>query len=390
MKFTRRLLLLPALALALAGGAEAVPASAKPAPDVQLQLTYNSGSGISGMAGGTAQIKNGVSYMPANLVTIMGLKVKWNNADKTATFSGWNKSFSMKLGQSTGVLDGKKTSLGGTPYMADKQLYVPVKFVVAALEGGPVRWDAATNTIRANGLHMYRGYSEVFDGGVYSLSLDSGELYLTTKQNTRHKLAVLGRGLDVVDFTFERTPAGLTLLQVVNSYGEPHVHAEYYTYLVKNNSVIRQGHTNIHTSFGTAPVWAEGKLVFNDGRTLRLIEDGTGAVSETVDIPKLLGTTVAQDVYYNVEAVYPDALLVRPTDTAFLTLVDRATGKQTVLYKQLLNAERQREVEQPDFMFPGDYIYFTGRTDNVFTFKLHRMDGSQDIIKTYTWPGSQN
>ncbi|ETT47435.1 hypothetical protein MKZ07_01165 [Paenibacillus sp. FSL P4-0338] len=61
-----------------------------------------------------------------------------------------------------------------------------------------------------------------------------------------------------------------------------------------------------------------------------------------------------------------------------------------MLYKQLLSAERQREVEQPDSMFPGDYIYFTGRTDNVFTFNLHRIDGSPDIIKTYTWPGSQN
>lgn len=136
MKITWRMLVLAALALALTGGAEAVPASAKPAPGVQLQLTYSSVSGISGMAGGIAQIKNGVSYMPANLVTVMGLEIKWNNADKTATFSGWNKSFSMKLGQSTGVLDGKKVSLGGTPYVADKQLYVPVKFVVAALEGG--------------------------------------------------------------------------------------------------------------------------------------------------------------------------------------------------------------------------------------------------------------
>ncbi|MFD2876706.1 hypothetical protein ACFTAO_13220 [Paenibacillus rhizoplanae] len=88
------MLLLPVLALALAGGAEAVPASAKPAPGGQLQLTYSSGSGISGMTGGTAQIKNGVSYMPANLVTIMGLEVKWNNANKTATFSGWNKKTS--------------------------------------------------------------------------------------------------------------------------------------------------------------------------------------------------------------------------------------------------------------------------------------------------------
>ncbi|WP_342477511.1 hypothetical protein NYE24_31450 [Paenibacillus sp. FSL H7-0350] len=47
---------------------------------MQLQLTYSNGSGLSGMAGGTAQIKNGVSYMPANLVTIMGLEGKCNHA----------------------------------------------------------------------------------------------------------------------------------------------------------------------------------------------------------------------------------------------------------------------------------------------------------------------
>lgn len=326
--------------------------------------------------------------MPANLVKATGIEILWNNAAKTATFSGWNKSFTVRLGNSAGVLDGQKVSLGGTPYMSNQELYVPVKFIAAALEGGPVRWDPAKNTLLINHLHMYRSYSETFEGGVYSLSLDSGELYLTTKQNTKHKLATLGRGLDVIDFTFEHTPAGLTLLRVSNVYGEPHLHAGYYTYLLKNGSVIRQGHTDTYTSFGTAAQWSEGKLVLNDGQTLRLIEDGTGAVSETIDLPHLMGATVTKDVYYNVEAVYKDVLLVRPLDTALLTLVNRTTGEQIPLYKELLSAERQLDVEQIDYMFPGDHIKFTKREGNVFTFTVNYLDGSKETVHTYTLPDS--
>lgn len=387
MKITRKMLLLPVLAFALAGGTAVVPASAKAVSEVQIQLTYGNESGISGSSVGKAQIKNGISYMQASLVRPMGIEILWNNADKSATFSGWNKSFRVQLGSSTGLLDGKKVSLGGTPYMADKELYVPAKFIAAALEGGTVRWDPVKQTLLVNRLHMYRSYAETFEGQTYSLSLDSGELYFTSKQKTKHKLATLDRGLDVVDFTFEHTPAGLTLLQISNLYGEPHVFADYYTYLVKNGSVIRQGHTSTYTSFGTSPVWSDGKLVMNDGQTLRLIEDGTGAVSETVDLPHLMGATVTKDVYYNVEAVYKDVLLVRPQDTALLTLVDRTTGEQTPLYKQLLSADRQKDAEQIDYMFPGDHIKLSGRKGNVFTFTVNNMDGSGESVLTYTLPG---
>ncbi|WP_245648135.1 copper amine oxidase N-terminal domain-containing protein [Paenibacillus borealis] len=386
MKINRKILILPVLALAMATGAAAVPASAKSASEVQIYFTYSNESGLSGSSAGKAQIKNGVSYMPANLVKATGIEILWSNTAKTATFSGWNKSFSVQLGSSTGVLDGQKVPLGGTPYMSNKELYVPVKFIAAALEGGPVRWDPAKKTLLINHLHMYRSYSETFEGGVYSLSLDSGELYLTTKQNTKHQLATLGRGLDVTDFTFERTPAGLTLLRVSNVYGEPHVHAEYYTYLLKNGSVIRQGHTDTYTTFGAAAEWSEGKLVLNDGQTLRLIEDGTGAVSETIDLPQLMGASVTKDVYYNVEAVYKDVLLVRPLDTAILTIVNRTTGEQILLYKELLSAERQLEVEQIDYMFPEDHIKFTGREGNVFTFTVNYLDGSKGTVHTYTLP----
>lgn len=389
LKLTRKMLLISALAVMLAGGTAAVPASAKSAPDVKIQMTYSSGSGISGSIGGNAQIKNGISYMPATLVRAVGIEVRWNSTTKTADFSGWNKSFQVKLGSPTGILDGKKVQLGGTPYMANNELYVPVKFIVSALEGGTVRWDPVKRTLLANGLHMYRGYSETFEGQTYSLSLDSGELYVTTKQNKKYKLASLGRGLDVIDFTFERTPAGLTLLKVSNVYGEPHLHADYHTYLLKNGSVIRQGYTDTYTTFGEGAVWSDdGKLVMNDGYTLRLIEDGTGAVRETIDLPRLMGVPKTEDVYYNVEGVFKDVLLVRPVNTAFLTLVNRTTGEQTLLYKELLSAERQADVAQIDYMFPGDHIRFTGREGNVFTFKVNYLDGSKETVHTYTLPGS--
>ncbi|KAI7251576.1 hypothetical protein KC345_g11564 [Hortaea werneckii] len=273
--------------------------------------------------------------------------------------------------------------------MSNKELYVPAKFIAAALEGGNVRWDPAKQTLLVNRLHMYRSYSETFEGQVYSASLDSGELYLTTKQNSKYKLATLGRGLDVIDFSFEHTPAGLTLLRVSNVYGEPHVFADYFTYLLKNGNVIRQGHTSTYTSFGPSPMWSDGKLVMSDGQTLRLIEDGTGAVSERIDLRQLMGVTVTKDVYYNVEAVYKDVLLVRPIDTALLTLVNRTTGEQTLLYKELLSAERQKDVEQIDYMFPGDHIKLTGREGNVFTFTANNMDGSGETVLTYTLPSGE-
>ncbi|MNN73799.1 hypothetical protein D3C81_1899500 [compost metagenome] len=123
----------------------------------------------------------------------------------------------------------------------------------------------------------------------------------------------------------------------------------------------------------------------NDGHTLRLIEDGSGAVSETIDLARLMGTSVTEDVYYNVEALYADVALIRPGNTAFLTLVNRATGAQTLLYKELVDADRQLVLEQTDLMFPGDYIHLTARSGNKFTFTATNT-GHGDDVYTYTLP----
>lgn len=383
-----KMLLLFALSLLLLSAATPPPASAAPAATVQIVLTFTNDTTMFSREMGDGQVKNGVTYMPASMVSAAGIEMKWEASGKRAVFSGWEKSFTVQLGSRTGVLDGKKTDIGGTPYMYNKELYVPVKFIVSALEGGPVQWDSRKNIIQANDLHIYRGYSKSFGGSVYSVSLDSGELYISSGQQAKRKLASLGSGLDVVDFSFEKTPAGLTVLRVSNNYGEPHIHQEYYTFILKNGMILRQSHTDFHTTFSEPALWSDGKLVLNDGQTLRLIEDGSGAVSETIHLPRLMGNTVTKNVYYNVEAVYSDILLVRPGDTAFLTLVNRSTGAQTLLYKELVDADRQRVLEQTDAMFPGDYIRLTGRSGNTLTFTGYNTGGKKQTY-TYTLPAGK-
>lgn len=135
---------------------------------------------------------------------------------------------------------------------------------------------------------------------------------------------------------------------------------------------------------------AGGKLLLNDGRTLRLIKDGTGDGIETVDLARLMGTSKNNPptVYYNVEGWYSDVAVIRPGDTAFLTLVNRSTSVQTPLYKVLVDADRQRVIEQGDSMFPGDNIFLTGRTGNNLTFTGYNTGGKEEVY-TYTLPGGE-
>lgn len=387
----RKLLLLSTAGLMLLSGTISAPASARSGTEeVKYYVTYGSDSGMSGSFVGTALIKNGVSYLPAYIVNSLGIETTWDKSRTRASFSGWEKSFAVRLGSTSGVLDNVSVNIGGTPFLAQDELYLPAKFLVKALEGGTVRWDAKTRSLLANGLHMYRGYTETYKGTRYSVSLDTGDLYIASGKADKRKLAHLGRGLDLVDFTFEDTPGGLTVLQVRNSYGEPHLYAEYYTYLLKNGALMRQAHTDFHSTFDEPALWSEGRLLMNDGQTLRLIEDGTGAVKETVDLPKLMGTSVTRDVYYNVEAFYSDVALIRPGDTAFLTAVDRSTRTQTLLYEQLPAADSKWILDQWDSMFPGDDLRFEGRSGNELTIRAYNLGLERKEKQfVYTLPASQ-
>lgn len=390
MQMIKNLLLSSALGLFLFSGAAPHDASAKAAEEVKFYLTY-SNSTITGSTTGTARIKNGVSYLPANIVSGLGIEMKWDMSGKRATFSGWEKSFAVRLGSPTGMLDNATVPLGGTPFLEEDELFIPAKFLVKALEGGTLRWDPQTRTLLANGLHLYRSYSESYKGSLYSVSLDTGDLSVSSGSNAKRTLVNLGTGLDLVDFKFEETPGGLTVLRISNSYGEPHLYAGYFTYILKNGSLLRQTYTDFHSTFAEPALWSEGKLLMNDGKTLRLIEDGTGAVSESIDLTKLMHADATQNPTYNVEGFYSDIALIRPRDTASLTLVDRTTGTQTLLYERLLDADdREWLLEQWDSMFPGDDLKFAGRSGNKLTIMAYNMGPEREEKKfIYTLPAAE-
>ncbi|MNM14053.1 hypothetical protein D3C81_242550 [compost metagenome] len=381
----KKWLLIPITAATLLLSAEALtPTAAHAAESAYVRLTFTNGGTLSVGSTGNAIIKNGVAYLPASTAEAAGITVTVDAPSKRVSFKGWEKSFAVRVGSRSGILDGKLVDIGGVPFVSNKQVYIPAKFLVKALDGGNVVWDAKKKTLLANGLHMFRSYSEKFEGAEYAVSLDSGELYVTTGQGAKHKIADLGQLLDVVDFDFQRTPGGLLRLQVRNVYGEPHINTAYDTFILKDGAVLRKAHIAVKSSFGSPAVWSDGKLIMSDGRTLRLIEDRTGRVLESYDLSKLMGDNASTDpaLIYQVEAFDSDIALIRPYNTGLLTLLNRNTGEQTLLYKEFFDEELQQQTEELDPMTWGDFLTYTGRTGNKLTFTYNT--GHEIITFTHT------
>lgn len=53
-----------------------------------------------------------------------------------------------------------------------------------------------------------------------------------------------------------------------------------------------------------------------------------------------MGASDNKEITYNVEALYSDITLIRPSDTGFLTLVNRSTGDKTQTFTYTLAAPR--------------------------------------------------
>ncbi|MEC0368961.1 copper amine oxidase N-terminal domain-containing protein [Paenibacillus chibensis] len=344
-----------------------LPASAASAStQVSIQLSFNS-EGLTTVSQ-EAVMKNGVSYLPVYMITNnAGLQLTWDKSGQRAQFTGFDKSFAIRVGSSSGMLDGKPVDLGGSPFKKNNELYLPVKFVAKALGGGTVSWDPNKKLLQAGQLHSFKGQSATFEGTVYSVSYNTGDLYASSG-GKKVKLANLGSGLDIVHFKFDKTPKGLIVVRVSNYYGEPHLFSDECTLLLKNGSVIRQSNLSLNNTAGKSALWTDGKLLLNDGKSLRMIEDGTGNVLETIDLPGLMGSSDNQELSYAVEALDSDIALIRSTQSGILTLVDRRTGSQTELYKTFYGDDAQKIEGTTDTMFPGDRLTFTGRSGNKLNF----------------------
>ncbi|MNO26968.1 hypothetical protein D3C76_168290 [compost metagenome] len=332
-----------------------------------------------GTIGGPALLKNGVIYVDVRgIADHAGLKMEWDKSGKRALFKGWTKSFAVRIGSQSGVLDGKTVDLGGTPFKSkEDSIYVPARFIVKAFEGSNLHLDPTTNTLLADDLKTYNVYTEVYGGRTYTLVKANGDLYVSQGKDTVIKLTSLQTGFDWAGMTIEKTPGGLLVIKISDSFGEPHINTREITLIFKNGALLRKA-TLVYQFRGDADLKPyDDNLILHDGNTLRFIQDGTGNVIGTLDLVKLGGE---EDAYY-VEGIDKDILLLRGNQKGLLTLIDRKTGEQTLLYKELLTAKDQEYAENNDVPYKGDTLKFVKRSgDKLYFLNDSPLTGKKEVI----------
>ncbi|ALS28325.1 copper amine oxidase [Paenibacillus sp. 32O-W] len=344
-----------ALLLPSAAGA----AAAKPS----YELEWEGG----GQSSGTVIARGGVSYIAAKAIASeAGLAISWDVSKQRAQFDGWNKSFAVRVNSDRGVLDGKNTEIGGKPFVLNGELYLPIRFIVKALDGDNVKWNARTQTVTASGLGSYHARSETHNGLTFTVVTATGELYVTGESGESRKLADLGDTIyGAVKFAFYDSPGGLLHLTVTRNYGEPMIQYRVYTAVLKDGELIREAEVSYFRRFVDNATNGGGQLIVTDGRTLELVDDVTGRVAESYDLVKLGGE---EDDYF-VEGVGPEYLLIRPNDRGLLMLIDRKTGGKTLLYKELLDKLNQEYAETNDVPYFGDWLRFVRRDGDTLYFR---------------------
>lgn len=235
----------------------------------------------------------------------------------------------------------------------------------------------------AKNFQSFSSSSAVYGGITYTVDKQTGKLYAQSPAGQPRLIANLGSELyDMISFDFRKTAKGLIYLTITDVYGEPHINNKWYTLIIKEGIVIRQASVGYWIRYGDNVKLYGDNLILTDGKSLRVIEDGTGKVKETLNLVKLGGI----DDKYLVEGIDDDFLLIRPNQKGLLMLIDRKTGAQTLLYKELLDAEQQVYAETNDIPFYGDRLEYIKREGNVLQFKNQAVQDGRiykyDLLKT--------
>ncbi|MBM7568533.1 stalk domain-containing protein [Paenibacillus sacheonensis] len=368
------------LAASLAAPVIAAPAAAHASTPAYARLSWDSG----GVSTVSAMNKNGTVYLPADAFEMAGMRMQWDNAHQRADFTGYGRSTAVRIGSTSAVLDGAPVRGVPAPFMSQGKLYVSARYVVMTLEGNSIAWDAKNHVFSAKNLHTYAGVSQTYNGRTYSIVKGTGELFASGGKNGDPvKLADLGSQLfDGVTMKFQPTKGGLLYLTILDNYGEPHINNHVFTLVLKNGAVIRKASVGYWLRYEENVKSYGNHLLLTDGRTLRIIEDGTGNVEQTIDLVKLGGE---EDDYF-VEGIDDDFLLIRPNSSGLLTLVDRRSGGTVKLYEKLLDAEGAKYATTNDTPYYGDRLHFVKRAGDVLYFEDNSPLATNDKPLTYTLP----
>lgn len=335
-------------------------------------------------------IQNGTIFVDIRkLAQDAGLTFAWDSTGQRASLNGFMKKVAIRLGSRTAMLDGKTVTLSVAPFKSKEKrnnveaVYVPIRFAVQLLGGDHIQVDRQQVHVQARNIKSYNVITDVYQGSTYTLKKDSGDLYVAHGKKAPVKLVSLGINFDSVDMEFESTSGGLLILTINDAYGEPHIHNQQVKLIFQKGKLIRKAYADFTTINDSDISTYQGKIVLNDGKILRMIEDGTGNVVDQLDLVKLGG---GSNEKYAVEALYNDAILMRTASKGRLLLINRNTNQTITLYKELLDTSWQKQIGEDvdiDSFGSGDYLQLDKRVNDTFYFTF-RAGSNQGKHFTYT------
>ncbi|MBY0010791.1 copper amine oxidase N-terminal domain-containing protein [Paenibacillus typhae] len=339
-------------------------------PVIRVYLNNNQITSSSG----APSLVNGTVMLPLDsFYYISGLTVKYDERTKVISIENMFTKGSMKSGERTATVNGKKLAYSAAPQQINKQLYVPLRFVNDAI-GGTLDWKAASR-------EAVIGYPEFVGDGrtskdAYFINGVNGAVYKRDAAGVVHAVGVSAAAklepgyIAATQISSVPIAEDADLVTIQNSSGEPSINLTVINLFVKKGVILRQSAAHYWQFYPDNLKTYNGNAVMNDGHTVRLIAPDA-SVKQTWNISKLAGTP---DVSYAIEAIGENYLVVRSSSEGLLTLIDLEMNKAILLYNEFgINP-----TDMPGFKDDG--IRFTGSTGNGSELQFEFTNGKQ--VKT--------
>jgi len=266
----------------------------------------------------------------------------------------------MRLGSATATVNGEAYKLASPPKNVNGTVFVPIRFVGEAL-GVQVNWIAKEKRVNLNfeDRYLLAVKGTLAAELAYWLDRRTGELFASKKGEAARLVADTNVKVSGAGGMSIHLSTAADVLTVTDTYGEPGLNTDIYKLVVTDGRLSLE--TKAHY-WGIHPIrnieWgANGSLLFVDGRTL-YETDNDGAVRAKHDLRALTGFG---DEAFQVEWYDDDAMVVRPHQTGWLTLIDRETGQATRLIEKVASPEQvQTYLELSKLVNDAAFQYWDG------------------------------
>lgn len=314
--------------------------------------------------------KNGAVMIPVKeLTAYLDLQIMQSSDKKHIYISSPRQSIRLAAGQSKAVdAAGKPLKLQAAPVIRKGVTYVPASFLTQSF-GIPVTWKGKSVIFITGAKRHASGAAGTM---MFWLNHETRELSMGLPGKQPKPAGIVpAEHVDLLGIVPRKIRAESYVVDVFNSYGEPHIFETRSRILLHKGRIVKQGSTAYANFAGrtTKPDTNgfKGNVPIMDGSTLQLVHP-TGKVVKTYDLAAITGV---KD-HFVVEAIHEDFLLVRPYVKATLFIIHPVSKKSLLIYPGLLEGKAKELVEDyppNESGFHGDSLTFMSYAGQTLTFE---------------------